>query len=36
LPGASRDEAERAVRIDVMRHVTRPLLLMGYEPWGSA
>ena len=36
LPGASRDEAERAVRIDVMRHVTRPLRLMGYEPWGSA
>ena len=36
LPSASRDEAERAVRVDVTRHVTRPLRLMGYEPWGSA
>jgi hypothetical protein len=36
LPSASRAEAERAARVDVMHHVTRPLRLMNYEPQGNA
>jgi hypothetical protein len=36
LPGASREEAERAVAVDVLRHVERARRLAGVEPWGHA
>jgi hypothetical protein len=36
LPNASREEIERAVRVDVARHVGGPMRLARAEPWGSA
>jgi hypothetical protein len=36
LPGATREEAERAMRADVKRHLTWPMRLARAEPWGHA
>jgi hypothetical protein len=35
-PNASRDEIERAVSIDIRRHVGNSLRLAETEPWGRA
>jgi hypothetical protein len=36
LPGATREQAEQAVRVDVKRHLTWPMRLARAEPWGHA
>jgi hypothetical protein len=36
LPGATREEAEQAARVDVKRHLTWPMRLARAAPWGHA
>jgi hypothetical protein len=36
LPNTSWEEVERAIRVDVRRHVSSPLRLARAEPWGNA
>jgi len=35
LPNTSWEEVERAIRVDVRRHVSSPLRLARAEPWGE-